>query len=391
MRFICITLFPRLRTPLLALGLFVFLLAGCGDEGNAPANQDAGSSKTGVLTFTTCERLFPDLAEGVGQLETPVSAPVSPELAATVLDAHFTEGQQVARGDLLFTLDDAKIRHDIGQAEAELEAARNRLSHARATHERFQSLYESRTISEQEYERRWSEFKTAAGEVRRLRSRLALQRERLEDTRIAAPVPGAISQRYADPGDLVSPEDVLATIYDLTTLEAVFQVNERAQGRIRRGQAVAIETEAHPDAPLEGTVDFVAPSLDPQTRKLTVKASIPNQNVQLRPGAFITAVVTLDSGEKRPCIPEQALVPGLAGYSVFVVEDGVARRREVTLGRRIPGMVEILSGVTPGEEVVAAGMQKLRDGDEVAIAGQAEVGGADAPATALNPSDGQGS
>jgi membrane fusion protein (multidrug efflux system) len=355
---------------LLAAGL---ALAACAPEDD----QEAGGREKAqpVKTVQVESKSFVRTVEAVGALEAPARAPVSPELSAQVKEVHFREGQQVDKGQALFTLDDAKVQRAIARAEAALQAARQRADNARSTFRRYRQLLRSGAVSQHEFDQRSTAYRTAASEVRRLEAELGLERERLADTRIAAPVAGRISARRADPGDLVGPEDVLAEIYSLDPLEAAFSVPQRHQGQVRRGQEVRLETPAWPGERFAGRVTYVAPSLEPATRQLPVKAEVPNPRGRLKPGAFATVSLRLGRGEPRPWVPEQALVATRSGYVVFVVQDGRARRRAVEPGRRRPGVVEIGSGLSAGEEVVTAGMQTLRDGAPIKVTGRGRVAG----------------
>ena len=167
--------------------------------------------------------------------------------------------------------------------------------------------------------------------------------------------------------ELAERGEPLATLYQVDPLELEFYLPERHIGQVRSGQEVAATIAAHPDRAFRGQVDFVAPAVREATRDFLVKATFPNADGLLRPGAFATALVTVDVRAERPVIPEEALVATRLGYLVFTVEDGMARAREVRTGLRQAGQVEVLEGLAIGDVVVRAGHLRLSGGEPVRI------------------------
>jgi membrane fusion protein (multidrug efflux system) len=142
-------------------------------------------------------------------------------------------------------------------------------------------------------------------------------------------------------------------------------VPERYLGRLATGQAVQVEVASAPDRTYAGEVTFVSPEVDVSSRAVTMKASVPNPDAELRAGQFANAVLVLEEQPDALIVPEAAIVPRGGENLVFVVRDGTARRREVRLGEREPGRVQILEGIAAGDTVVVAGQQRLADGTPV--------------------------
>jgi membrane fusion protein, multidrug efflux system len=195
--------------------------------------------------------------------------------------------------------------------------------------------------------------------------------EELRDTRIRSPYDGVISERQVDRGAYVSAGDILATVYQADPVEVTFSVAERHMGPVRRGQRVDVLVAAYPDEAFQGEVHFISPTVDEATRTFRVRARVPNPEGRLKPGAFATAMVTVNIREDRPVVPEEALVGTRHGYIDFVINGGHAVVRELQTGLRRDGVVEVLDGVSVGDAVVRAGHLRLTDGDRVALAGQA--------------------
>jgi membrane fusion protein (multidrug efflux system) len=180
-------------------------------------------------------------------------------------------------------------------------------------------------------------------------------------------------------GALISPGTVITTLDDTSSIKVDFAVPELNVGNLRTGQSVQARTVAYPGRKFTGRVLSVDSRVDAATRAVTVRAVVPNQDAALKPGMFLTVEL---AQEHRPglVVPEEALVPEQARQFVYVIDGAVVRKREVMLGRREPGFVEITNGLVAGNRVVVEGTLKLRDGDSVR-----EVGGAAPQAAPARP------
>jgi membrane fusion protein (multidrug efflux system) len=174
-------------------------------------------------------------------------------------------------------------------------------------------------------------------------------------------------------GSLVAPSVVITTLDDTDTIKLDFDVPETALSQVQEGLPITAHSAAWPESTFTGTVASVDTRVDPVSRTLTVRALVPNPKQLLRPGMFLTVDVVREEVTAL-MIPEQAIVPEQSRQFVLVVgDDGVVQRREVQVGRRRPGQVEITSGLFEGERVVAEGTQKARPGEKVQVVGQIEV------------------
>jgi membrane fusion protein (multidrug efflux system) len=170
-----------------------------------------------------------------------------------------------------------------------------------------------------------------------------------------------------DPGDLVRVGQKLAELHADDPLEIRFTVPEDRMNEVEKGQPVTLTVSAYPDRTFSGRIFYISPSIRASTRDFTVKASVDNTDHRLKPGLFAEVRVTVEVLENRPVIPEEALVAGREGYSVFVVRDGRAHERGVQPGLRRLGRVEIADGLEVGERVVRQGQMDLTDGDAVRV------------------------
>ena len=185
-------------------------------------------------------------------------------------------------------------------------------------------------------------------------ARVAAARSRVKDRTITAPFNGRVGLRNVSLGGLVNPGGVITTLDDLSVVKLDFAVPELFLSSLKPGLTVEAQSDAYPNATFKGRVDSVDTRVDPTTRAVVVRALIDNRDSRLRPGMFMTLRLVRSEG-KALMLPETAIVPEDSKHFVFVVAAGKAQKREVTIGRRRPGEVEILKGVTDEDVVVTDG------------------------------------
>jgi membrane fusion protein (multidrug efflux system) len=324
-----------------------------------PAAPVPAQNAPGVVVATATRVQFPLTVEALGTARANESVDIRPKITETVTAIRFTEGQHVEAGQILVTLDDAEMR-------AEVAAAKAALVDSESQYARAEELFRSKLVSESELESR---------AARRDADRAALDaaESRLSDTVIRAPFAGRVGLRRVSMGSLVAPSVVITTLDDTDTIKLDFDVPETALSRVQEGLPVTAHSAAWPDSDFAGTVASVDTRVDPVSRTVTVRALVPNRHDLLRPGMFLTVDLVREEVTAL-MIPEQAIVPEQSRQFVLVVgDDGIVERREVELGRRRPGQVEVTRGLAEGERVVAEGTQKARPGGAVQIVGQIEV------------------
>ena len=342
------------RARLLPAGLSLVLAASCGDPSSATRAEPPPAT---VEVVTVTPGLFEDVAQFAGALQADESVVVKPESSGIVASVEFREGQEVARGDLLYRLRDDEERARVAEARAGLGLAERNF-------ERVQSLEGDDVLSQQELDR-------SRAELTQARARLALTEVALARTEIRAPFDGMLGPRLVSPGDRVTGggrsgdgEDTgLVQIDAIDRLKLVFTVPEIAINAMHVGAPLEVSVAPFPGERFPGEVYFVAPSLDPRNRRLTVKALIPNPDRRLRAGLSTTVHLEVSRRDDVLTVPESAVVHDVAGTFVWrLAEDGTAERVPVQLGLRRPGQVEVADGLAPGDRVVTAGTNKVAAG-----------------------------
>jgi membrane fusion protein (multidrug efflux system) len=322
-----------------------------------------GAAAIPVITARVEQRAIAAGIEAIGTANANEAVSVTSKTTNIVTAIRFGDGDVVKSGQVLVELDRNQVAADLAAAEAAFEESRSQFNRSR-------DLLASHVLSKSQYDQLEATMKAN-------QARVESARARLEDTYIRAPFSGRTGLRRVSLGTLISPGTVVTTLDDLSAIKVDFAVPELYVSELRNGQVVAARTNAWPGRTFSGKVVSVDSRVDPATRAVTVRAVVPNGDGALKPGMFLTVSVAQDR-RVALVVPEEALVPEQARQFVYVVADGKVAKREVTLGRREPGFVQITNGLARGDSVVVEGTLKLRDGAQVREVG----GGAAAPAAA---------
>ncbi|HET9447087.1 MAG TPA: efflux RND transporter periplasmic adaptor subunit [Steroidobacteraceae bacterium] len=337
---------------LVLIGGAWYLLAR--DKSAVPAGGPNGAvgRSVAVVTGHPVKKEFAYEVEALGTLRANESVDITAKVADRVAAIHFNEGQQVRKGSVLVELDNTEARADLAAAEA---AA----SDSRSQYKRSQELFATKALSEAQLDQLQATL--LANEAR-----VAAARSRLADRVITAPFNGRVGLRNVSLGGLVNPGAVITTLDDLSVVKLDFAVPEVFLSTLQPGLTVQARSTAYADSTFEGRVASVDTRVDPTTRSVAIRALIDNRDGRLRPGMFMTVKLVRPEGQAL-MLPEQAIVPENEQHFVYVVADGKAQKREIKIGRRRPGEVEVLQGLSADDGVVIDGTLNLRDGVAVRV------------------------
>jgi len=288
-----------------------------------------------------------------GQIEAWQSIELRPEVDGRLVEIMVKEGAEVAQGTPLFKVDDGELKAQVDRAAADRDLAQQALVRTR-------QLLQEKAAAPADVER-------AEAQMRSTQAALDLLQLRLNRTTVRSPFAGVVGRRLASLGDFVNSSTRLITLQTVNPQRAVFQVPERYASELKVGQTVAFRVAALGERDFTGTVDFVDPVVSLPGRTITVKAQVPNPKRELAAGMFIEARLQTDLRPEAIVIPEDAVSPMQGQMWVWVVKDGKADRRTVTLGVRNPGIVEVRDGVQVGDQVVVGGAERLTPGAEVQV------------------------
>src|SRR5467141_5252143 len=313
----------------------------------------AGGAPMGLPVEVVVARMdtVRDEIAATGQIEAVQSIDLRPEVDGRIVEIVIREGQEVEQGTPLFKVDDAQLKAQVAQLEAQRDLAQQALARAK-------ELAQQNASSAADLEK-------AEAEMRSAQAQYDLQRIRLDRTTVRAPFAGVVGQRYVSVGDYVTTSTKLASLHTVNPQRAAFQLPERFARDLKPGQRVSFRVAAIAGRDFTGEVDFVDPVIQLPGRTILVKARVPNPARLLQPGMFIEARLVTAVRPKAIVVPEDAVVPLQGTNAAWVVVDGKADRRKVSLGVRTPGFVEVLDGVKAGEQVVTGGLAMLAPGAPV--------------------------
>jgi membrane fusion protein (multidrug efflux system) len=281
-----------------------------------------------------------------------------PETSGRVSSLGFVDGQRVRRGQLLVQLDDTLQQAQLQQAQAQASIARTNLQRSR-------ELLAQNFVSQSAVDQNAAAMQVADAQV-------ALAQAQLARMKVLAPFDGTVGIRAVQLGDYVKDGADLVGLEDLSALHVEFTLPERYIARVRPGQPVEMSLDALPGKVFKGRIDALDAQVDPNGRALRVRAAVDNAGAVLKPGMFARPRVVFAVREGAIVVPEEALVPQGGKQLVFKVAEGeggkkVSQRIEAKVGLRLPGKVEVLEGLKPGDQVVTAGHARLMRGDGQAL------------------------
>jgi membrane fusion protein, multidrug efflux system len=317
--------------------------AGGGPQAMPPMPVDVDTARRGSVV---------DAVRATGRIEAVQAVELRPDEQGRIVELLFEEGQAVAAGTPLVQIDAAMLRAQRERAIADRDLARQQL-------ERVQRLRAQNAASPADQER-------AEAGARSAYAALAVLELQIERTTVRAPFAGRVGQRFVSVGDYATSATPVLTLQTTDPQRAVIEVPERHAATLRRGQMVEFTVASQPGRVFHAVVDFIDPVVQPASRTIVVKARAPNGEQLLKAGMFIEARLATATRADAIVVREDAIQPLRTANVVWAVVDGHASRRVVQLGTRSQGVVEILSGVQAGEQVVVGGLERMAEGMPVA-------------------------
>lgn len=324
------------------------------------ASQTAGGGggmrgmATPVALHEVDTRSFADVVEALGTANANESVLVTAKISDTISRIHFDSGEHVSEGDILVELRDAEEVAGLSEARASLREAQ-------------QELVRIRDLTERGVAPR-SRLEEIQANAERARARVSGLEARVADRIIRAPFDGIVGLRAVSLGQLVRPGDTIAQLDDTSVIKLDFTLPERFLATVSPGMDIAARTSAFPDMEFTGLITQIDSRIDPATRAVIVRAEIDNADGRLRPGLLMTVEVRRDP-RTRPSVPETAVTrlrDQVFVYTVAEDDNGhYAVQREITVGARAEGYLEVLSGVEAGTVIVRQGVHRIRDGARV--------------------------
>lgn len=380
------------RWPTILSILLLAAVAGCGPDSSATASPPKGQApKREVRVVPAAETRVPRMVAVTGTLAAEDQIVLSLKVTGRLAELAVDLGSPVRRGQVVARLDPTDFRLRLEQVEAAIQQARVRLGlppqgsddsvkpeqtslvrqaravldEARLNRERMARLAERELIAraqldtavagelvaEGRYQDAVEEARNRQAVLVQRRSELELARQQADDTVLRAPLDGMIRERRASVGEYLAAGTPIATLVRIHPLRLVLAVPERAAAGIRAGQEVRVNVEGDPNI-YRGRVARLSPSIQEQSRTLTVEAEVPNEQGRLRPGAFAKTDIVLAADQPAVFVPASAIVVFAGIEKVLTVREGRSVEVRVQTGRREGDRVEIVTGLRAGEPVV---------------------------------------
>jgi len=405
-----------LSFSLLAMLLIAAVVSTACNRSNGAPNTNAAAAAPAaveVSTMAAVSRQLPRYFEATGSLAANEQTDVMPETAGKIASVGVDMGSYVRRGQMIVKIDDADLRIRVAQAQAQVDQAKATLrqneakiglrpgqkfnpesvpevAQARAALQlaesnlrRYEKLVETGDISRAQYDQQkstrdmareayevtihqaqqnYAAVANAQGVVDAANTQLALAKRNVNYSVVSAPISGYVSERTADVGEYVSPQQKVATIVNLNPLRVRIDIPEQAIPRVHVGESVSVTVAAYTDRSFAGHVARISPNVTATSRTLTVEAEVSNPSGELKPGQFATVRILLPQSESAVMVPQRALRQMSGATYVFVIKNGRAEQRLVETGQAEGDLIEIKSGIAADEVVAASNVDQLSDG-----------------------------
>jgi HlyD family secretion protein len=387
-----------------------------GKKNEEPQRQALGQAPLVEIAPVT-QGLIEEKMLRTGDIAPDTQVTIYSKVQGWVEKINVREGDRVKAGQVLVTLDAREAEAAVAQAKASLEAAAARAKQVRATAEetvqsqvqqtqanldlakadldRARELQEKNFIARQQLDeartkynvakaaydlamnniqqKTWeNDIALAEAQVRQAKATLDLCQAQLANLIITSPMNGGVTKRFVDPGTMVKDTAPILALMDLSEVKMLVNVIEREFIRLQKGQPVKVTVMAFPNRTFQGRISVITPALELQSRTAEIQITIPNPGYILNPGMFGRVEIVLRSDPQATLVPIQALMTDEDKDFVYILKDGKAYRRPVQKGVSKDTVVEIIRGLNPGEQVVTAGQEFLRDGIPVRLAAKSE-------------------
>jgi membrane fusion protein (multidrug efflux system) len=342
---------------------FAGVMLGC--------SEDSGPIEVLLPSVSVVEVAVVDLDEEIrasGDLEARFHTVIAAEVSGRVTELSVDEGGAVESGATVIEIDPERRKLDLGAAQARRAQALANYRKERSQTERMRKLRTESIASEQKLEEAETALLFARSEFEAEEAAVGVTERALADASVSAPFAGLIARRSVQLGEFVQTGTPLVELVSLNPLEAIFSLTELDTERVRTGQRVEVRVGAFEDRVFEGVVTFVAPTVDPETRTLRIKAEIDNAEGLLRPGLFARVSLGVSRREGILMVPAEAVMQRAGGAFVYRVGEGDrVERVEIDTGAHDQGRIEVRGPIQGGDRIVQRGHGGLADGMVVAI------------------------
>lgn len=356
---------------LIAVGAFVVLGGRGGDTDEAivpdrTTNTDSSGAGPGELIVQVTSVEAKELVrsvEGSGTVRPRREVTVSTEVPGRIVELPVEEGSVVERGKLLARINDTDIRLKIDEARSAV--SQDRVDLARDDYERKQSLSEDGVIARAIVDQAKHHYLSLDSQYNSTQAKIRQLEEQLRKTRITAPISGRVAKVFMNQGEVLAQGMPLATLENMEEILVELELSDRDMVKIQKGQPVEASTDAFGGKLFLGVVENIASAANPVTRTFKVEARIGNRDRSLRSGMIVSLRIVLEKS-RGLAIPTEALIDRRGDEAdVFVVTGGTAHKVTVQLGGVLDREVEVIAGLSEGDDIIVYGKEQVRDGQPI--------------------------
>jgi len=348
-------------------------LVSCGDSKPAgpqappPTPVDVYTVASGKATYFDS---YPGTATPLNQVD------IKPQVSGNIIGIYFKDGQEVKKGQRLYEIDQQQYKAAVEAAEANVDVARANLAKAQQDADRYQELSKQDAIAKQTLDHQIADLEASKRQLAAAQANVASVATNLKYSVIFSPFNGTIGISQVKVGTSVYPQTLLNSVSTDDPMAVDIAIDQAEIPKFTRffGKSVkpkdSLFTAVLPDGTIysyPGSLYLLDRSVDPTTGTLKARITFPNPKNELKAGLTTNIRVKHDAGDSSLLIPYKAVVDQLGESFVFIIENGHALQRKVTLGTKIADKIVVKSGVKAGEQVVINGVQKLRDSSAVAV------------------------
>lgn len=369
------------------------ILIGCGSNDDSSSNSDRfsrfgggnfGSGRvTSVETQAVTRQPIAEQVRSFGTIKAQDIVAVTPQVSNRIVKIYADLGDTVRQGQILAKIYDATFKDQLNQAQAQLEQAKVAIQRDSTQFARQQSLLESNSISQAEYDNAFATYRSSLSQYQSAKASLTQAQENFNNTEVKSPVRGVVIARNGAEGDIASAGQALYEIANLVGYETRVYLPVQDWRVVKIGQPVKLRVSSEAEATASGVVSRKSPQLDPTTGLGEVVITLTEIGSSIYPGVLTETVIDIVNKPRAIVVSRSALVEKVETvvdpesntiqldrtYSVFVsVGDSVAELRKLDLGIEQGDKLEILGGLRPGEQIVVTGQNGLQDGGKIRVA-----------------------
>lgn len=350
----------------------------------AKGNQSKATVASNKVAVTVIKPK--ELAQGEGSsykatLEADQEGIVSAKNSGKVISILFENGKQVTQGETLVVLDDQDIKNQLKSAESQLEVAKASLQRPEANLENTQRSYDrTKTLVEQgaaaqvdldnadtSLKMIKADIATGQANMQAAQTNIDNLNTALSDMTIRAPISGVMDGKNVSLGQYLSPGNVLGKVQDISSIDASIEIDQSLIQTVKLGQKASLKLNAEDTNTYDGVVKSINPSADSASRAFEVKILLDNAKLALRPGVSAKVMLMDDAKVQKFAIPVALIIGQEGNYSVYINDNGIAKKRAVTVGNLVNNQAEINTGLQGNEAIISTNLNMIQEGDQITV------------------------